>query len=521
MRFFWYSTGGDGICIARRLQRDGHDVDVYHADREARRCGAGLVNIVSTPEPKRGATVIIDGTGAVDFGVAMRRRGFNVLGGNVAERWETRRWAGIQAMRAAGVVTPPTERFTSLREAQAFLSSQPSEAFWFFKPDGLKTPKSMTRAGSPPKLLRWLTWAAPQLGDVPEFILQQKVDGTEVSCCVWLDGRKVVSADCTLEEKKFGVDDTGPATGCATNIVFDVNDRGALVQATMAPFIDEALASGYCGPLDLNSLVNEHGVVYGLEFTARLGWDCTQAWSWLFDHTLGEQLAAFAAGELTRWQYASSRIAMTVRLSVPPQPMEDTEDYHKTRGMPLDESLLDEEAEGRVLLDDVAVTRAGLVMGGGSGSIGVIGTVGDNLDTMRAVLRGRAESYKKLIDDLMFRPDPVSRAERDLDALAQLGLLPADIGRVPMPVAASAITAAELRSAVDQLTGRPGDGRLRHHRPPDTGDNRSPSQGITDTGLAIGDDINEASSISGGVDVAAPAGGTNSSGNDSGDAATP
>src|SRR5439155_25459095 len=138
-------------------------------------------------------------------------------------------------------------------------------------------------------------------------------------------------------------------------------------------------AEGYVGPVDLNSLILPDGSPVGLEWTARLGFDATQAWQALIPR-LGEQLAEFLSGGLDHWEH-SDELSVTVRLSMPPYPSWDPNGALIERGMPLDKRWLTREG---VTINDVMASSDGPVCAGTSGLVGSVGATGASLEPLVA-----------------------------------------------------------------------------------------------------------------------------------------
>jgi phosphoribosylamine-glycine ligase len=404
--FHLASTAGDGFCLAYRLRRDGHPVTWSVKERDGRAMGKGLVE---QAEPRGRDTVIYDAVGS-------HGRGMHI-GGNTLETWETHRGEGTKVMAEYGLAIPDTVEFTNLEKALSFLRTNDGE--WYFKPDGAHVPKSMTRKGTSESLLRFLAWAAPQLRKVPRFELQAPIDdGIELDIGVWLNGAGPVAYEVCIEEKKFLYDNIGPSTGCQSNVLWDI-PFDCKLSRILDPFLDPLVDSGYVGLVGLNTMWTKKGEPYGLEWTMRLGFDSTQAELMLWDESLGVDLAVFAQGRGHGFS-RSKKAGMTLRLSTPPQPQEDSKDDEKLAGLPLDPQLLE---HNWFAPDDVALDADGKpVCATGSGFIGTVGCTGTSLERMRKQLIDRAKSLD--IPDLMYRPDPVSRADAALKFLRAHNLCP-------------------------------------------------------------------------------------------------
>jgi hypothetical protein len=394
-RFHLASDYGDGASLAYHLMRQGHDVSWSVAHKDARPMLQGLVPYRDSPP--RGAITLVDAVG-------MHVRDKPRIGSNQLEVWETTRQTGMQAMLDHGIEIPDTHTWRTVDQAVGILSDLDGE--WYLKPDG-DVPKSMTRMGDPAWLIRFLEWARPQLRKCPGGILQRRVeDAVEVDCAVWLDGSSALSYEIAVEEKKFLAGNKGPSTGCQTNLVWQARESDRIIQQTIGHFVPTLLESGYVGIASINGLWTKELVYYGLEFTMRFGFDATQAELALWGSRASDFLSGLALGELVYFD-VTQKAAMTLRLSVPPQPMEGSRDHRDWADFPLPAELLDDD---EFYPDDIAVDRDGRPrLATGSGFVGVLATTGTTLIGMRRHLTSRAEKYG--LKDGMWRPDPVSTAE--------------------------------------------------------------------------------------------------------------
>jgi len=411
IKFHVISDEGSAFPLAWRLQRDGHDVTMEVTKKPYERTGEGLVPRASAPA--KGAIVICDATGQGKRGAALRAQGFAVIGGNAFDKeLELDRPEGARIMRLAGIKTPPTFPFKRYEDAQDFLKG--AKGAWFVKVSGAAAAggASTYDASDATAMIRYLAWCATK-GECKPFELQQKIDGTEVSCNGWFDGEKFVTPfDLTLEEKRFMSGDLGQRTGCESCLVWHAA-ADTLGKRTVARIADDLRRERYVGPVDCNSLVADDGTPVGLEWTARLGFDATQAWMRLFDRTLGAQLAAFAHGELRHWE-GRGRLSGVLRVSVPPYPSEEDKELAKAAGLPVDRVVLVDHD-----IDPQDVTARAEVVGG-SCIVCTVGAVGDDLARIREDILRKADDLE--IPNKQFRNDPLARAERDLAELRRLKL---------------------------------------------------------------------------------------------------
>ena len=416
--FFIWSEDGTSLPLAIKLKREGHPVLFFTRAPEPRDAGRGLVPKTTTPEPQKNAVVIFDcvGHGAETAGAVFRRRGFPVIGGNrFAHDLEADRPEGAKIMKAGGISTPETHPFRNVATAIRFLEGE--EGAWFVKVSGDTVESSTRDAPSSEEMIRFLRWVDSK-GKVEPFELQRKIIGTEVSLNGWFDGEKFVPPfDITLEDKHFLAGGRGPRTGCEYNVVYHAQDD-ALASLTVLRIEDRLRDEGYVGPVDQNSLVDAEGDPVGLEWTARLGFDATQAWMRLFEGTLGEQLESFARGELKQWEPSVTGLSGTLRLSIPPYPTWEPKTIAKQQGLPLDRRVTTDLAYDPI---DVMLTPDGPAAAGGSGIIGTVAATGE-LDKIRSTTLAEASAIKATVTDVQYRTDAFAGIQERLDALTKLKL---------------------------------------------------------------------------------------------------
>jgi len=412
--FFIYSDYGDAVFFVWWLKCEGYFVLFYVKDVVGSYLGMGLVPKTTNPVPPKGYPfAIFDSIKHGNVGREIRKRGVRVLGANPYDvKLEGDRPFGAKVMREIGIKTPEAREFRSVPLAIKFLENEKGP--WFVKQIGGDTAEVSTYdAANPADLIRYLRWA--QTAGLAHFQLSQRIEGTEVSCNGWFDGYKFVTPfDCTIEEKKFMPGKLGPRTGCESNVVWCLQDS-KLADITVAPLADHLRAEGYVGPVDLNSLILPDGSPVGLEWTARLGFDATQAWQALIPR-LGEQLAEFLSGGLDHWEH-SDELSVTVRLSMPPYPSWDPKGALIERGMPLDKRWLTREG---VTINDVMASSDGPVCAGTSGLVGSVGATGASLEPL--VKECLDMAYDMVVPNKQFNKEPIERRKRDLPALVKLGL---------------------------------------------------------------------------------------------------
>jgi phosphoribosylamine--glycine ligase len=235
----------------------------------------------------------------------------------------------------------------------------------------------------------------------PEFILQEFVEGTEISSEGWFNGERFMEPwNHTIERKQLMNDNIGPSGGgCAGNIVWLCRETNHVIEegiARMAPVLRE---NQFIGPIDLNSVVNEEGV-WGLEFTPRFGFDALPALLELVEGEIGPILASMARGEVPSVLPLVNKHAAAVRITIPPYP---SEHCHPDEGIPI--RGLTREDRAHLYFYDVMLNDANqLVSTSDSGTIVTI--TGSSFDGITEAFKEPMEIAKRAkIPQKQYRTD--------------------------------------------------------------------------------------------------------------------
>ena len=144
----------------------------------------------------------------------------NVIGDSeIADELEDNRLFGIEIMEKCGIEVPPYEVFSDIDAAKKHIRKTKKK--YVFKPNGGQEQETASTyvSTSPEDMLDYID----RLGEMSkgaEFLLQEVVDGTEVSTEAYFDGEDFHLINGTLEEKKFMDNRRGPNTGCSGNLVW-------------------------------------------------------------------------------------------------------------------------------------------------------------------------------------------------------------------------------------------------------------------------------------------------------------
>ena len=254
--------------------------------------------------------VVIGPEGPLVAGVAdeLRMNGIPVFGPSAdAARIEGSKSFAKDVMRAAGI---PIAETLSVARAPCVV-----------KADGLASGKGVFvchTAGELDKALRAVT----AFGG--EFVIEELLEGDEVSLFALTDGRRVVPFGSAQDFKRIGDGDTGPNTGGmgAYSPVPWFEGADELVAAIHQPVVDELARRGspFIGVLFAGLMITADGPKV-LEFNARFGDPETQVLMPRLEGDLLQLLFACAVGDLSG---SSARLgddaAATVVLAAPDYP---------------------------------------------------------------------------------------------------------------------------------------------------------------------------------------------------------
>lgn len=374
MRILLASSELYGTWLLLRLAREGHACDWIALDPEykekSERILSGLIPppLKKLPKFSDYQLVIFDSTGHGELADEARKETSVIGDGVLASMLEDDRLFGIETMEACGIEVPEYAVFSDPSEASAAIERRPkSYVYKPFSTDELQDCSITYVSDSAEDLLKCIDKLFADSGGAP-FLLQEVVQGVECATNGYFDGQNFHFVTHTIEEKKFMSGGHGPNTGCAGNLI--VNPRGAkrLVSvglAKLTPFLRDA---GYRGPIDLNSIVNEHHV-FGIEFTPRFGYDSSATEFALLDGNLGEFLLQIAAGPTDNdpvpeipYDYAAAE-----RYSIPPYPCEIPGSHPEA--LPIKGVALD-DAWKNFYLYDAMLDGEGLCTAGISGFVG-------------------------------------------------------------------------------------------------------------------------------------------------------
>jgi phosphoribosylamine--glycine ligase len=255
--------------------------------------------------------------------------------------------------------------------------------------------------------------------DQLSFVLMEHVQGIEMGVGAYFDGERFLTPACLdWEHKHFFPGDLGELTGeMGTVVTYERTNR--FFQRTLARIEPLLRQNGYCGYINLNTIVNANGI-WPLEFTCRFGYpgfailDPLQKTSWaaLFKAMVTRSAAPFE----TRPGFAVG-IVLTTRpfpyvRAVVPEPV----------GLPiLFEAPLSDEDRRNLHYGEVALDGEQLVTAGYHGWTMVVTGTGPTIQAAQAEAYRRAMSVA--VPNVRYRNDIGAKLiAGDLAVVEQLGL---------------------------------------------------------------------------------------------------
>ena len=289
------SNSGESFPIVWRLKREGTDAQIYIHSSSYKKGYAGLLPRVKLGNLKKAVKkaeiVIFDITRPNEktpadiallkmFGCSAKapsvfgpvadalRKKKRVIGtSSLAEELELDRGKGIRLAEKVGLSIPEYHTFKDLASGAKFLRGR--KDLWVFKPyDNLDLDLTYVEKHPGELLTKMMAEYTARIKGSVKYLLQKKIEGTEISTEIWKGQKDVRGINHTIESKTLITGELGLRIGSQSNTVWQ-NTTGLL-----GPQLEAAAKSlgSYIGPLDVNCIFAE-GVPYFLEWTPRFGYD--------------------------------------------------------------------------------------------------------------------------------------------------------------------------------------------------------------------------------------------------------
>lgn len=322
LRILVVSCKGDGVWYVHILQKEGNEVDWIAARDKDRDTLSGLVpSPIERLSSNSYDLIIFDSSGHGEIANRAAELAPTIGSSKFADKLEHDRIFGLEVMQEAGIKLPEWEQFDS--PASAISHIKKTHKRYVFKPfEGDEGGTTTYVAKNDEDMVNYIEKLFGRGTKIKKFVLQEFVEGTEISTEAWFNGEDWVGLNHTLEEKKFMAGGIGPNTGCAGNTVW-MPPRSTPVFALGLDKVKDILRKeGYRGMIDLNTIATE-GELYGLEWTPRFGYEGTCNLTRLLPVPFGEFMYRVATGQHMDLPPAKHNFSSTIRLSVPPYPHAD------------------------------------------------------------------------------------------------------------------------------------------------------------------------------------------------------
>lgn len=406
MRFRLISRHADGIGLLYRIWQEGFETDFWVHDKRAKPTYKGILPQVQSYSEglKKSDIVLFDMVGLGFLADRLKKKVAVYGGGRINDKLELDRAFGMQTAQAARIKVPEHETFSSWDKAIDFVKK--NKKTWVLKPQDNKSPMFTYVSEGPDDMIDMLGYFKT-LWPKMEFVLQEKVEGVEVSTEAWYVNGELVpnSINSTVETKRFMDGDKGPNTGCMTSVVWFHKGKPKIYFQTLGKLEKLLKRKKYSGPLDMNCIITKEGPCF-LEFTARFGYNAVYAALQQLPE-FGNYLADMAQGRIPKIK-PSQDYSVAIRVSIPPYPQDI--DASKTAGRPIsgidslkDVFLLDAKYDGRI------------VTAGVDGVIAEITGRGKTLEELDKEVYRKVDKIK--IPDKQFRSDGIQVAKERIERL--------------------------------------------------------------------------------------------------------
>jgi phosphoribosylamine--glycine ligase len=430
MRFLGVGDNCDLGALYLRLIEEGHDVRISIANPLCHGTLAGLVEQVPDWIAELPWIRAVGNDGIILFENvakgrgeaqdALRCDGFNVIGGSAyGDRLENDRGYAQRVLADIGLSTAGFWEFATREEALRFLQERPARYVLKFNGPTAAVDNYVGRLPDGRDVRAFLAKLEPSDSDA-SLILTEHVEGIEMGVGAYFNGDKFLTPACLdWEHKRFFPDDLGELTGEMGTVVTYQRTRRffELTLGRMEKLLEE---NGYCGYVNLNTIVNEQGI-WPLEFTCRFGYPGFAILDPLQETPWGEIFHAMITRSRSSFDTAPG-FAVGVVLTTPPFPYPRSQ-VPEPIGLPvLFDGELTTDDRRHLHYGEVGLEEGDLVTSGIYGWTMVVTGVGASIAMAQERANGLAD--RVLVSNVRYRRDIGSRLMRsDYARVERLGLL--------------------------------------------------------------------------------------------------
>lgn len=345
MKILIHSASGDGGGLAYIMQKEGAQVTLFIKDTFSRKVMEGIVPQVETLEAGlkgKPDFVLFDCNGDGKTADKVKKDGHKVIGGSeFADKLEMDRAYGAKVAKQYGIAVPETTEFKNVEEAMAFVKK--NNKAYAIKMDSNAGGESASYVSKDAADMIDYLQQQKESGKINgnTFIVQEKIDGSEVSTECWFSGgAPLFPSNSTWETKKLLAGELGVRTGCETSVVCHYEGHHSrLAEQTILKLAPLLKYSNYTGPFDVNAIVSEKDhKPYFLEFTPRLGYSAIYAYVAMLNMPISEYLLKVVLRETFSIPF-KAKWSTALKVSIPPYPFHHDDDriereaYKPTEGI--------------------------------------------------------------------------------------------------------------------------------------------------------------------------------------------
>jgi phosphoribosylamine---glycine ligase len=434
MRFLGIGDTCDLGALYMRLLADGHQVKVFVANPLAQGTMAGLVEHTSRWQDELDWVKAAGEEGIILFeNVAeargelqdrLRKDGFHVVGGSAyGDRLENDRAFAQRVLAEIGLQTAKVLEFNDVTRASEYIEKHPARYVLKFNGPNFSSYDNYVGRlpdGADVRALLRTKFFFEEQSEALSFVLMEHVDGVEMGVGAYFNGENFIGEACLdWEHKRFFPGNLGELTGeMGTIATFDRSKK--LFKRTLQRMTPMLAAGGYCGYINLNTIVNERGI-WPLEFTCRFGYPGFAVLGPLQQTRWGDLFRAMISrkGNATMLPGFCAAIVLTT----PPFPYDRETVEEATVGLPvMFDGEIGKQERDRLYCGEVGVVNGQLVTSGMYGWTMVATAVADGIDEARCKAAELAD--KVIVPNVRYRRDiGAALAGRDFSFVEHLGFL--------------------------------------------------------------------------------------------------
>jgi phosphoribosylamine---glycine ligase len=278
---------GDALDLVMRASKADHDCIHFIGTNpdKYRFIGRGLVHVVRDFKPwLRWADLVILCDNVLHLTVIDAFRADNpgvVFGPTKAvAEWETDRLKGMQVFEDHGIPVPEFKLCSSYEQAVSYVRKRGARLVC--KPCG-DADKSLSYTSKSPEDLLFMLGKWDKQGKLNnKFIIQDFIPGIEFAVGAYCGSDGFGGGfEENFEHKKLFPGEIGPATG-EMGTVLQFKKKSRLADRVLKPLEKTLMNMRFTGDIDVNCIIDDHGVPWPLEFTSRMGYPALQIQTPLF-----------------------------------------------------------------------------------------------------------------------------------------------------------------------------------------------------------------------------------------------